>query len=323
MKLSIIIPVYQVEAYVADCLRSVLETSADPASFELVVVNDGTKDRSMELVRALTAGHGNVSILEQENRGLSAARMAGLAAAKGEYVWFVDSDDYLAPDAVATVLGELSRETVDALVTPLLWNYPDPARNYQDIYVREPVSLDGKTFLREGQYRVSASVRFIIRKEILDPKWSFFPERHLHEDEYFDRVLLYRAGRLHILTTPLYHYRQREQSIMGGKDIRSSYDIVRIYRLLMQFMEAEVAPEDRDWFRKRCVEVLTLSYCHAYPDFRTRSFRRFLRENRRFIVGEYRKCIASRPARTIAADLFFLYCPALYVRMADLRYIGF
>jgi len=323
MKLSIIIPVYQVEAYVADCLRSVLDTSADPASFELVVVNDGTKDRSMELVRTLTTGYGNVSIIEQENRGLSAARMAGLAEAKGEYVWFVDSDDYLSSGAVSSVLGELSREPVDLLVTPLLWNYPDPARDYQDIIVPQPVSLDGKTYLRDGQYRVSASVRFVIRKAILDPRWSFFPERHLHEDEYFDRVLLYRASSLRILTKPLYHYRQREQSIMGGKDIRSSYDIVRIYRLLLQFMESEVAVEDRDWFRKRCVEVLTLSYCHAYPGFRTRQFRRFLRENRRFIIGEYRKCCALRPARMMAADLFFLYCPAFYVRLADLRYISF
>ena len=88
-KLSIIIPVYNVEAYVGRTLESVFATEA--TDFDVIVVNDGTKDGSMEVVRQF-ADRPNLTVIEQENQGLSAARNRGMSAAGGEYVWFVDSD---------------------------------------------------------------------------------------------------------------------------------------------------------------------------------------------------------------------------------------
>ena len=97
MHLSIIIPVYNVEAYVGRTLKSVFDTVVSPTDFEVIVINDGTRDGSMRIVRQY-ADRPNITILEQENQGLSAARMNGLAVAKGDYVWFVDSDDWLVKD---------------------------------------------------------------------------------------------------------------------------------------------------------------------------------------------------------------------------------
>ncbi|MBQ1648699.1 MAG: glycosyltransferase, partial [Bacteroidales bacterium] len=84
MKLSIIIPVYNVEAYVGRTLESVFAT--DATDFEVIIVNDGTKDGSMGVIRQF-ANRLNLTIIEQENQGLSAARNRGLDAAKGDYVW--------------------------------------------------------------------------------------------------------------------------------------------------------------------------------------------------------------------------------------------
>ena len=101
-RLSIIIPIYNVEAYVAETLKSVFEMNDPKDLFEVIVVNDGTKDGSMDIVRQY-ADRPNLIIVEQENQGLSAARMKGLSMATGEYVWFIDSDDSLFTNAVIKV----------------------------------------------------------------------------------------------------------------------------------------------------------------------------------------------------------------------------
>lgn len=105
MKLSIVIPVYNVEDHVGQTLESVFAT--DATDFEVIVVNDGTKDGSMDVVRRY-ADRPNLTIIEQENQGLSAARNRGLDAARGDNVWFVDSDDFLVENGVGKVLGLLA-----------------------------------------------------------------------------------------------------------------------------------------------------------------------------------------------------------------------
>ena len=117
MDLSIIVPVYNVEKYVRSCIESIFKQGLDEDRFEVIIVNDGTKDGSMKVVRQF-ADRPNLTILEQENQGLSAARMKGCSVAGGEYLWFVDSDDYLVEDGVGKVLA-LLRSHSDAEVLML------------------------------------------------------------------------------------------------------------------------------------------------------------------------------------------------------------
>ena len=93
MKLSIIIPVYNVEKFITRCLHSCVSQNLSINEFEIVVVNDGTRDNSMKFVSQFAEEYSNISIINQENKGLSAARNRGLSVAKGDYVWFVDSDE--------------------------------------------------------------------------------------------------------------------------------------------------------------------------------------------------------------------------------------
>ena len=92
MILSIIIPVYKVEKYVRKTLESVFSENFSDNEVEVIVVNDGTPDRSMDIVNEFVS-HKSLRIINQENQGLSGARNTGIKAAKGKYVWFVDSDD--------------------------------------------------------------------------------------------------------------------------------------------------------------------------------------------------------------------------------------
>ena len=109
MLLSIIIPVYNVERYIVETLESILSQNTFPFTYEVIVVNDGTPDHSMEIVERYRYSFDNLTIINQENQGLSCARNSGLKIAKGDYVWFIDSDDSIPQDAFESLFPYLTR----------------------------------------------------------------------------------------------------------------------------------------------------------------------------------------------------------------------
>ena len=120
--LSIIIPIYNVEPYIGRCIESILSQITESVdSVEVIMVNDGTQDGSMDIVKLQISGSPFVTVINQENKGLSCARNAGLDLAKGKYVWFVDSDDWLLPEAVSRVIDVVRRcDGVDMIASRLL-----------------------------------------------------------------------------------------------------------------------------------------------------------------------------------------------------------
>jgi glycosyltransferase involved in cell wall biosynthesis len=114
--LTIIVPVYNVEKYVRTCIESIFRQGIDENRFELIIVNDGTKDHSMEMIADIIQQHHNIIVINQENQGLSVARNKGLAQAKGEYVLMIDSDDLLIDNSVKILL-EKAIETKAEVVT--------------------------------------------------------------------------------------------------------------------------------------------------------------------------------------------------------------
>ena len=120
LKLSIIVPVYNVEKYIKQCLESIFNQGLEEDSFEVIVVNDGTQDRSIDIISDLLAFHNNLRIIEQSNQGLSVARNNGLKAAKGEYVFFVDSDDVVMNNSLHSVLDMAICNAADMVVCNFL-----------------------------------------------------------------------------------------------------------------------------------------------------------------------------------------------------------
>ena len=115
MDLSIIIPVYKVEKYIGNTLQSIVNQKYDSFNFEVIVVDDGTPDNSMQIVESFKVKLPQMKTIHQENKGLSGARNTGLKMAIGKYVWFVDSDDAIA-DGILKKLGDiLPEEKADVL----------------------------------------------------------------------------------------------------------------------------------------------------------------------------------------------------------------
>ena len=130
-QLSIIVPVYNVEKYIRPCIESIFKQGLDEESFEVIIVNDGTPDRSMEMIADIISQHNNITVINQENQGLSVVRNNGIAAAKGDYILMPDSDDLLIENSIKPLLEKALESQADLVVADFLTMTEQEITNYQ------------------------------------------------------------------------------------------------------------------------------------------------------------------------------------------------
>lgn len=315
--LSIIVPVYNVEPYVGETLASVYDTTASFGDFEVIVVNDGTEDGSMDVVRRFS-DRPNLRILEQENQGLSAARNHGLDHAKGEYVWFVDSDDWLIENGVGKVLNLLEeRQGVEVIMTPLLRRDSRcPDQDRLDYRLDHELLCGGKDALR-AQVLPSFGwvMRFVIlRSFLISNYWLRFPVGLLHEDTYFGTAVMYSARRVSVLPDPVYVYRViRPGSIMSSVTVKRASDRLEVYRHLMVFMAKRVTSEDQGWFHAFCFKNLV--YCYDKRLFDKKEFKSFVQSNGEYLYRQWREIHPNASLITKIGRHLFYTNPKLYRRI--------
>jgi len=233
--ISIIIPVYNVEQYLRACLDSVFVQSL--ANYEVICINDGSTDGSSSILDEYTAKHSNISLIHQKNKGLSAARNAGIRAAKGEYVFFLDSDDWLELDALKILVENQSGEDI------ICFNgrryFENGIEEYPDKGIEES-NLAGwdyynKYALVPTNFHFVCVVLRIYRREFLLHNNLFFTEGIYHEDNLFTPIACYYAKSVKIIPNTLYVYRIREGSITQTSNKKRIYDIVEVANSLASF----------------------------------------------------------------------------------------
>ena len=221
---SVIVPVYNTAPFVTQCLDSLkAQTYGD---FEVFVVDDASTDDSLAIVNAAVEGDDRFTVLPQpENRGLSAVRNVGLAHASGEYVVFLDSDDYLRADALAKLVTRARTQRLDDLYFSGESFYEtDDVRDtlVEDFGVRTSFEgvLTGRElfvyFEERDQFFTQAALR-MVRRGLLEEHGIRFKEGILHEDILFTFQTLVVSERSSFLNEPLYQRRLRADSIMGRK----------------------------------------------------------------------------------------------------------
>ena len=119
-RLSVIVPIYNVEKYIRPCLESIFRQGLDEDNYEIILINDGTKDRSMDVIQDIIACHSNITVIEQENQGLSVVRNKGIAWATGEYIIMPDSDDLLIDNSLPKLLEIALSTKADLVVANFL-----------------------------------------------------------------------------------------------------------------------------------------------------------------------------------------------------------
>ena len=132
-KLSIIVPVYNVEKYIRPCFESIFKQGLDDNEYEIIIVNDGTKDKSMEMIADIISQHHNITVINQENQGLSVARNNGIAQAKGEYIFMPDSDDLLFDNCLPILLDKVMEAKADLIVADFLRMDDEEITTFEDI----------------------------------------------------------------------------------------------------------------------------------------------------------------------------------------------
>lgn len=314
--LSLIIPVYKVEAFICQCLNSVF--SQISKNVEVVIVNDGSPDNSMSIVENLIKDKPYITVINQQNQGLSVARNTGLSHAKGEYVWFIDSDDWLLPNAIENVLNYIGRFPEIKVFSSVLEIYEEgKSKPYQE-YCPAITELTGKEYLFKG-YKQGASQRFIFKKAFLEKyNLSFYPGI-LHEDGLFGYQMLYWADKIKILEKPVYAYRIRQAgSIMTSISMRTPKDMLFIHQRLIKFCKMEVAAEDKLWYRLRIFSILINLFQFSKGLAFDSEFKQFYKGNKNYLGKEADFVMQNRTyvSKNIYREaLIIKYLPLTFMRI--------
>ena len=223
MKVSIIVPVYNVEEYVTECLNSVMDLNID---YEIIVVNDGSKDNSLEEVNKFAESYkGDIKIINKENGGLSSARNAGIEKAKGDYLFFLDSDDYIDKHLFESFVSDVIKDGVDIGFADYCYlrkgvQVPNTEAAYrQKIAQKQNDIVDGITygdrFFDKVRNFINVEACFLlIKKSLLSDNLIEFKQGIYHEDTLFTVTCLTVARKVKYYDYPFYIYRMRDDSIM-------------------------------------------------------------------------------------------------------------
>jgi len=202
MKLSIIVPVYNVEKYIRPCIESIFKQGLDDADFEVIIVNDGSTDHSMEMIKDLINKHHNVLVINQENQSLSVARNNGVAIAKGEYILMPDSDDLLVDNSVKPLLEIALEKKVDIIVAEFLSINDNDIASFLGV-VQEKFSyqeMTGEELLLELNPRQCYVWRALYKRSFIqDNHLSFIPGIN-YQDVPFTHECYLKAQ--HCIKTP-------------------------------------------------------------------------------------------------------------------------
>lgn len=242
-KFSIIIPVYNVEKYIEKCLDSIFNQTLK--DFEVIVVNDGTKDKSIELIKNY-----DIKIINQKNQGLSAARNRGVKEATGEYLLFLDSDDYLEKDTLKE-LNKSFKNNPDIVRFQIREVYEDGKTiNYEEIPFDNKSGVEAFKLITKYHFVENAWCYTIKRKYYLEEKFSFRVGTY-HEDFGLMPLVILKANKVNSISYIGYNYIQRQGSIMNIKDYNKTKkkveDFYNHYLFLLE--EANKTNLDTTYFK--------------------------------------------------------------------------
>lgn len=316
MILSIVIPLYNTEKYIEECLLSIVDNNVDASLYEVIVVNDGSTDNSANIVKELKSKYNQISMIDQKNHGVSIARMNGVKRACGKYIWFIDSDDWLEPSAL-TDLFEMFRNRceVDAFIAPFAINHIE--RRIVEIApeIPEEEITSGRELLHSQRFIFVGAPYFVFKKSFLDDPWLFFPSNTRFEDEYFSRVLLYRLKSIYLLKTPVYHYRQNMCSFMHSNTLAAAPYIIDVYRHLHRFANLGIDPSDRKWFNRNIISFLLECITRNLSYVRTADFSTFYNEHIHYLRKEFYRNFFCFPVKEQVLGTILLLSPSCYASL--------
>lgn len=224
MLISFIIPAYNADVYLDDCLKSIYKNEVSEKSFEIVIVNDGSKDNTLQKIENWSKAHSNIKCLSQPNLGVSVSRNNAIKAASGTFLTFLDADDWIASNCLSPIMNELMiNAQTDALITNME-NIDTKKRSYE----WHSQFIEGKYYSNEELCKKNffrgSSCAVFYKKEFLDSNQIRFPEGiALAEDTIFFSQCVTYEGLYRFLDIPFYMIRQSPNSVSRTNSIKKVY----------------------------------------------------------------------------------------------------
>jgi glycosyltransferase involved in cell wall biosynthesis len=237
--LSIIIPIYNVEKYLDQCLQSIVGVN----DIEIILVNDYSPDNSTTIAEEYVSQHSNITLIHHDiNRGLGAARNTGIDHATGKYIMFLDSDDYLEKSILSDFVIQLASFNYDQILVSFL-RFDDKKGiwppQYEDFYQKYDMKILTKKNFKEQLNIINISPIRIIKKSKIDIDKIKFPDG-VYEDILWSFWFAYSCSNTLVMNNRIYYYRQREESILGKKSEYHTQLLTQYQRTFKLFKDRNV-----------------------------------------------------------------------------------
>lgn len=243
--ISIIVPVYKVESYINRCVDSILRQTY--IKLEIILVDDGSPDRCGEICDKYAEQDNRIKVVHKKNGGLSDARNVGIDISHGDYISFIDSDDWIHDDYIEKLYQLLKKTDADISVCNFMKTETETFENKitnQKIYEYSNIEAIGQ--LTDRFYlQMTTSWGKLYKKNLFDD--TRFPIGRIHEDEFTTYKTIFKSKKIVLTTAQLYYYWQREDSIMGNSfNLKSRLDVIDAMEERANFLDKIEQTEFRD-----------------------------------------------------------------------------
>jgi len=266
---SIIVPIYKVEKYLKECLDSILgQTYRD---LQIILIDDGSPDGCGAICDEYALRDDRITVIHSQNGGLSAARNKGLALCEGDYVLFLDSDDYLEQNAVEVLYQTAEKDKLDILLYDAI-SFDETSADVPEAEIKKYIRKYDYSSLQTGAKLFSEMVRndeyrspvqyFFYNRKYIEKNDLTFHEGILHEDEEFNFFALLYAQRVKHIPNVLYHHRFRADSIMGAKSTyKNTFSCYEIIKAMMANADSFLNnPQTEKAFKVALARMLRIFY---------------------------------------------------------------
>lgn len=241
MILSVLVPLYNSEKYIDACLRSVLNQGLNESDYEIIIVNDGSTDNGLKIVNRYAEIYKNIFVHSQKNAGLGAVRNKGIGLAKGRYIYFLDSDDYLASNVLKTIIDQADKYELEVLGFK-----SRPTKSY-DLYDSNSMDIDneginvwdGVTYIAENGFK-NEVWWYIINREFLLKTGIRFIEGRWVEDTIFTSSLFIKTKRIAFVPMDVHRHVDVPTSAMNNKEPNHYVKVIRDNAHAAVFYEGQI-----------------------------------------------------------------------------------
>ncbi len=247
MILSFVVPTYNIEEFLAECLDSLINQDLALDSYEIIVINDGSTDQSLSIAERYAEQNSNIKVISQTNSGLSMTRNRGVEEASGKYIWFIDSDDWITSNCLQKIIEKIEHNDFPDMVAISRLKYL-PNERTEEYIENSTDGISGKEFLYKRIYQAPAQC-YLFKKEFLKNHNLAFKSGIYHEDAEFTPRALFYADKIVFVSDIIYFHRHREKSITTLANYKRCDDLIIVAESLNSFKLQNCKSEkDKDIF---------------------------------------------------------------------------